>query len=52
MQEPPFQSSPADRLPAALDQRGLVFKSRHGKYSSAVLMFADFIRRQYNGADD
>ena len=52
MQEPPFQSSLANQLPAALGQRRLVFKSRHGKYSFAAPLFADFIRRQYNGADD
>lgn len=37
---------------ATLSQRGLVFKSRHGKYSFAAPMFAGFIRRQYNGGDD
>lgn len=52
MLEQPFKSSQANQLLAMLGQRGLVFKSRHGKYSFAVPMFADFIRRQYNGADD
>ena len=52
MLEQPFKSSQANQLLATLGQRGLVFKSRHGKYSFAVPMFADFIRRQYNGADD
>ena len=52
MLEQPFQSSAANQLPAVLGQRGLVLKSRYGKYSFAVPMFANFIRRQYNGADD
>lgn len=52
MLEQPFKSSQANQMLAALSQRGLVFKSRYGKYSFAVPMFADFIRRQYNGGDD
>ena len=47
-----IKSSQANQILAALSQRGLVFKSRYGKYSFAVPLFADFIRRQYNGGDD
>lgn len=52
MLEQPFKSSQANQILAALCQRGLAFKSRYGKYSFAVPLFADFIRRQYNGGDD
>lgn len=41
----PFSSSHANQMLALLTHAGLVYKNRHGKYSFAVPMFGDFIRR-------
>lgn len=44
----PFSPSHVNQMLVALTEQGLVFKNRHGKYSLAVPMLADFIRRQSN----
>ncbi len=46
MLEKPFSSSYANQMLASLCQAGLVYKNRHGKYSFAVPLLADFIKRQ------
>ncbi|MDX9750625.1 MAG: hypothetical protein RBT71_06055 [Flavobacteriales bacterium] len=42
----PFSASHVSQMLSTLIDNGLVFKNRHGKYSFAVPMMADFIRRQ------
>jgi hypothetical protein len=42
----PFGSSHANQLLASLCDAGLVYKNRHGRYSFAVPLLADFIKRQ------
>ena len=42
-----FSPSHASQILAALINSGIVFKNRHGKYSFAVPLLGDFIRRQY-----
>ena len=42
----PFTSSHVNQMLAALSDAGLVYKNRHGRYSFAVPLFAQFIRRQ------
>ena len=42
----PFSSSHTNQMLSALSAQGLVFKNRHGKYSFAVPLLADYIRRQ------
>ncbi|MCG8586049.1 MAG: AAA family ATPase [Pirellulales bacterium] len=42
----PFSASHINQMLSALTKSGLVYKNRHGKYSLAVPMLADFIRRQ------
>ncbi len=42
----PFSSSHASQILAALINSGIIFKNRHGKYSFAVPLLGDFIRRQ------
>jgi len=44
--EKSFSSSHTNQMLAALGTQGLVFKNRHGKYSFAVPMLGDYIRRQ------
>ncbi len=44
----PFSPSHVNQMLGALMDQGLVFKNRHGKYSFAVPMLANFIRRQTN----
>jgi hypothetical protein len=44
--EKPFSSSHVNQLLNALSESGLVFKNRHGKYSFAVPLLGDFIKRQ------
>lgn len=41
----PFGSSHANQMLSALATQGLVFKNRHGKYSFAVPLLADYIKR-------
>lgn len=40
-----FKPSQIVQMLAALAERGLVYKDRHGKYFFAVPLFADFVRR-------
>ena len=42
----PFSSSYVNQMLVVLSEAGLVYKNRHGKYSFAVPLLADFIRRQ------
>lgn len=42
----PFSGSHANQMLGALAEAGLIYKNRHGKYSFAVPLLADFIRRQ------
>ena len=42
----PFSSSHANQMLGALAEAGLIYKNRHGKYSFAVPLLGDFIRRQ------
>ena len=44
--EKSFSSSHTNQMLAALGSQGLVFKNRHGRYSFAVPMLGDYIRRQ------
>lgn len=41
----PFSNSHINQMLAALTAHGLVYKNRHGKYSFAVPMLGDYIRR-------
>lgn len=41
-----FSSSHVNQMLAALSTAGLIYKNRHGKYSFAVPLLAQFIRRQ------
>lgn len=42
----PFSSSHINQMLSALSEAGLVYKNRHGKYSFAVPLLGEFIRRQ------
>lgn len=42
----PFGSSQVNQLLSKLGDNGLIFKNRHGKYSFAVPLLGQFIRRQ------
>ena len=42
----PFSNSHVNQMLSALSENGLVFKNRHGKYSFAVPMMGNFIKRQ------
>ena len=42
----PFNSSHVNQMLAALAEAGLVYKNRHGKYSFAVPLLAEFILRE------
>ncbi|MFV1975738.1 MAG: ATP-binding protein [Candidatus Scalindua sp.] len=42
----PFSSSHVNQMLNSLTQAGLVYKNRHGKYSFAVPLLGQFIRRQ------
>jgi hypothetical protein len=44
----PFSSSHANQMLASLAEAGLTYKNRHGKYSFAVPLLGDFIKRQSN----
>jgi hypothetical protein len=46
----PFSSSHVNQMLAALTERGLVYKNRHGKYLFAVPLFNKFIMRQLYGS--
>jgi hypothetical protein len=41
-----FGSSHANQMLASLSSNGLVYKNRHGRYSFAVPLMAQFIKRQ------
>jgi hypothetical protein len=42
----PFSSSHVNQMLSTLTEAGLVYKNRHGKYSFAVPLLSQFIRRQ------
>ncbi len=42
----PFSGSHTNQMLSALSTQGLVFKNRHGKYSFAIPLFGNYIRRQ------
>jgi len=44
--EKPFGNSHINQMLSTLSNSGLVYKNRHGKYSFAVPLFGQFIRRQ------
>ena len=44
--ENPFGGSQTNQMLSALSFQGLVFKNRHGRYSFAVPLLGDYIRRQ------
>lgn len=46
--EKPFSASHVNQILAKLAENGLVYKNRHGRYSFAVPLLGDFIRRQEN----
>ena len=41
-----FSASHANQILGALSNFGLVYKNRHGKYSFAVPLLGQFVRRQ------
>ena len=42
----PFTSSHVNKMLASLADAGLIYKNRHGRYSFAVPLFDEFVRRQ------
>ena len=44
----PFSASHVNQMLSALAQKGMVFKTRHGKYMFAVPKLDDYIRRQHS----
>lgn len=46
----PFSSSHVNQMLVSLGNVGLVYKNRHGKYSFAVPLLGQYIRRQAEGA--
>jgi len=42
----PFSASHVNQMLVSLADNGLVYKNRHGKYSLAVPLLSQFIRRQ------
>lgn len=47
----PFSASHVNQILAKLAENGLVYKNRHGRYSFAVPLLGDFIRRQQIDAE-
>jgi len=47
--EKPFSNSHISQMLSTLSNSGLVYKNRHGKYSFAVPLLGQFIRRQSSG---
>lgn len=47
-----FSPSHASQILAALINSGVVHRNRHGKYSFAVPLFAEFIRRQHGAGEE
>jgi hypothetical protein len=46
LQEGPFSSSSINQALGLLTKSGLIYKNRHGKYSFAVPLLSEFIKRQ------
>jgi hypothetical protein len=46
MLERPFSASQTNQMLVSLSTFGLTYKNRHGKYSFAVPLLSDFIKRQ------
>jgi hypothetical protein len=46
LQESPFSSSSINQTLGLLTKAGLIYKNRHGKYSFAVPLLSEFIKRQ------
>lgn len=46
----PFSNSHANQMLSSLSDHGLIYKNRFGKYSFAVPLLGDFIRRQIDDA--
>ena len=46
--ERPFSNSHANQMLTALFNKGMVFKNRHGKYTLAVPLLDEYIRRRMN----
>ena len=44
----PFTPSHVNQMLVALANAGLVYKNRHGRYSLAVPLLEEFIRRQHS----
>lgn len=44
--EKPFSSSHISQMLASLSEAGLIYKNRYGKYSFAVPLLSDFVKRQ------
>ncbi|MCY4244303.1 MAG: ATP-binding protein [Gammaproteobacteria bacterium] len=49
--ERPFSNSHANQMLTALFNKGMVFKNRHGKYSLAVPLLDEYIRRRMKFVD-
>lgn len=47
----PFSASHVNQLLASLGNAGLIYKNRHGRYSFAVPLLGQFIRRQQSETD-
>ena len=47
-----FSPSHASQILAALISSGVVYRNRHGKYSFAVPLFAEFIRRKQDAGEE
>jgi hypothetical protein len=45
--EKPFSSSHVNQMLVSLSDNGLIYKNRHGRYSFAVPLLDQFIKRQY-----
>lgn len=51
MLQKPFSAAHVGQMLAALATAGLIYKNRHGKYSFAVPLLGDFIRRQQTNGE-
>ena len=47
-----FSPSHASQILAALINAGVVYRNRHGRYSFAMPLFAEFIRRQHDAGEE
>lgn len=50
--EKPFGGSHVNQMLVTLADSGLIYKNRHGKYSFAVPLLGEFIKRQMNIAEE